>query len=379
MLISKAVKFRFYPNAEQIEQLSRDFNAARFAYNTALDARSFCYRELGRSVSINECSKAITELKADPDYAWLNDASSTVITQALRDLDTAFKNFFSGQAKYPNFRKKRGPQAARYQLDQRQIERTFNAATGFLKLPKLGALKIKWSRPVPGIPKMATVSRDAVGDYFVSFSYEVEVEPAPPTGKAVGIDLGINDVAVTSDGDKSGNPKFIAKYQRQLKRAQQTLSRRIKGSGRWHRARIRVAKIQRKIARCRTDFLHKLTSGLVQAYDVIGLEDLNISGMLKNRCLSKAIADVAAHELVRQLTYKAQWLGKEIIQIDRWTRSTGVCPDCGVIGERLPLKVREWTCECGAEHDRDVAAAQTILNIALGSRVTAHREIPAAV
>lgn len=376
--IAKSYKLRFYPSTAQVEQLMLDFGAARFAFNTALDARSFCYRALGRSVSGVECSRAITELKADPDYAWLKSANSTVITQALRDLDAAYGNFFAGRAQYPNFRKKRGPQSARYQLDQRNIHRTFSAATETLILPKLGKLKLRWSQPITGVPKMATVSRDAVGDYYVSISCEIEINELPPTNKAVGIDLGIKDVIVTSDGDKAGNPKFVEKYKRQLKRAQQTLSRRVKGSGRWHRARIRVAKIQRKIARCRADFLHKLTTGLVRAYDFIAVEDLNISGMLKNHKLAKAVADVGAHELMRQLQYKAQWLGREVVKIGRFERSTGVCPDCGLIGPRLALSVRQWRCECGAIHDRDIAAAQTILNIAAGRAVTARGAVQTA-
>ncbi|MGB2681277.1 MAG: transposase, partial [Candidatus Competibacter sp.] len=372
---SISYKLRFYPNAAQRQQLAVDFGVARWAWNTALDARSFCYRALGRSVSGADCSRAITELKADPAYAWLKDANSTAITQALRDQDRAFANFYAKRAGFPKFKSKRGPQSARYQLDQRNIHRTFDAATETLVLPKLGKLKLRWSQPITGIPKMATVSHDAVGDYYVSISCEIEINELPPTNKAVGIDLGIKDVIVTSDGAKSGNPKFIEKYKRQLKRAQQVLSRRVKWSGRWHRARVRVAKIQRKTARCRADFLHKLTTGLVRAYGFIATEDLNLSGMLKNQKLAKAVADISGHELMRQLAYKAQWYGREVVKIGRFERSTGVCPDCGLIAPKLALSVRRWQCECGAAHDRDIAAAQTILNIAAGRAVTARGEI----
>lgn len=371
MLINKAYRFRFYPTVKQIEQLSIDFGCARFVYNTSLDAIGFCYRSLDRSISSIDCSRAITELKKDFDYAWLKDANSTVLTQSLRDLDTAFKNFFAGRASYPSFKKKSHSQSVRYQLDQRNISRTFNAEQNILKLPKLGALKLRWSQQVEGIPRMVTVTRDVVGDYFVSFACEVEINPLPKTNESIGIDVGLTDIATLSNGWKSGNPKYIRKYQRKLKLAQRTLSRRKKGSKRWHTARRRVAKIQRKIANCRKDFLHKLSTMLIQKYDVIALEDLNIKGLMRALRLSKSVADAALGELVREIEYKANWYGRQVIKIDRFTRSTGVCPDCGTVGKKLPLHIRSWRCECGTEHDRDIAAAQVILNTALGRSVDA--------
>lgn len=379
MLIQRAYKFRFYPTAAQRQQLAIDFGCARFAYNISLDARNFCYNALDRRITGIDCSRAITELKQDPDYLWLKDANSTVITQALRDLDTAFTNFFAGRAQYPSFKKKLHAPSVRYQLDQRHITRTFNAGLGFLKLPKLGALKLKWSRAITGIPKMVTVSRDSVGDYYVSMACEESIQPLPKTKAVAGIDVGIKDIVITSDGFKSGAPKYIAQYQRQLKRAQQTLSRRVKGSKRWHNARRRVAKIQRKIARCRADFSHKLSTFLVRTYDTLALEDLNIAGLLKNHKLAKAITDSSLSELIRQITYKAQWYAKQVIQCGRFEPSSKTCSECGAINNALALSDREWQCQsCLTTHDRDINAAKNILTFAAGRSVTVRGDLQTA-
>lgn len=364
-------KFRFYPSAEQRRQLAVDFGVARFVWNASLDARSLCYRALGRSVSGVDCSRAITELKADPDYAWLKDASSTVIAQALRDQDRAFAHFYAKRAGYPKFKSKRGPQSVRYQLDQRHIGRTFDAKAQVLKLPKLGALKLRWSRKVAGIPKMVTVSRDACGRYFVAFGCEIQIQPLPMTTKSVGIDLGLTSVVTLSDGFKSGAPRYIRRYARQLRKMQRALSRRVKGSQRWQWMRQRVARIQARIADCRRDFLHKLSFRLVRDHGSIALEDLNVKGLIRALRLSKSVADASLGELVRQIDYKARWHGREVFKIDRFARSTGVCPDCGIAGRKLPLNVRRWRCECGVEHDRDIAAARVILLTAVGCTVEA--------
>lgn len=378
---SISYKLRFYPNAAQRQQLAVDFGVARWAWNTALDARSFCYRALGRSVSGADCSRAITELKADPAYAWLKDANSTAITQALRDQDRAFANFYAKRAGFPKFKSKRGPQSARYQLDQRHIGRTFDAETHLLKLPKLGALKLRWSRKVGGAPKMVTVSRDACGRYFAAFGCEALIEPLPMTTKSVGVDLGLASVVTLSDGFKSGAPRYIRRYARRLRKAQRALSRRVKGSHRWQRMRQRVARIQARIADCRRDFLHKLSFRVVRDHGLIAREDLNVKGLMRALRLSKSAADASLGELVRQIDYKAQWHGRDVIKIGRFARSTGVCPECGAVGQRLPLNVRRWRCECGAEHDRDIAAAQVILLTAVGCTVEARGAVhpPAAV
>lgn len=356
----KSYRFRFYPTPAQLRQLAVDFGVARWAWNTALDARSFSYRALGRSENYVSLNKAFTVLKADPDYAWLKDANSAVITQTLIDQDKAFRNFFEGRAAYPSFKRRRSAQSVRYTLDQRLVAQNFTPGV-LLKLPKMGALKVRWSRVVEGTPKMVTVSRDAAGRHFASFSCEVEVKPLPTIAKAVGIDLGLTSIATMSDGFKSGAPRFIRRYTRQLKLAQRVLARRVKGSGRWEVARQRVARIQAKIADCRRDWLHKLSTMIVRTCGVIAMEDLNIKAMGRALRLGKSVADASLGEFVRQIEYKAAWYGREVLKIGRFERSTGVCPDCGLIGPKLPLNVRAWRCECGAEHDRDIAAAKVIL------------------
>ena len=295
-------------------------------------------------------------------------ANSTVITQTLRDQDRAFQNFFAGRASYPKFKKKNGLQAVRYQLDQRHIGRLFHPELGLLKLPKLGAIQVKWSQIPAGIPKMATVSLDGCGRYHISFSCEVEIQPLPTKTKAVGIDLGLVSLATLSDGTKITPPKYLRQYERRLRKAQKVMARRVKGSQRWQRAKRCIAKIQAKIADCRRDFLHKLSTGLIRDFGVIALEDLNVKALCRALRMGKSMADAALGELVRQIEYKAQWYGREVIKIGRYDRSTGVCPDCGAVGDNLPLKVRRWRCACGAQHDRDVAAAQVLLALVTAER-----------
>jgi putative transposase len=272
------------------------------------------------------------------------------------------------RASYPKFKKKHHAQSIRYQLDQRRIERTFNPVTGLLKLPKLGALKLKWSQAVAGIPKMTTVIKDSCGRYFISFSCEVEVMPLPLKTKAVGIDLGLASIATLSDGTKFDAPRYIRADARRLKLAQRVMARRVKGSRRWHKARLRVAKLQARIAACRQWFLHDLSTGLIRNFGLIAMEDLNIKALCRGLRLGKSMNDAALGELVRQIEYKARWYGRELIRIGRYDRSTGVCPTCETVGPKLALRIRQWRCDCGAAHDRDVAAAQVILNIATAER-----------
>ena len=363
---SISYQFRFYPNAEQRRQLAVDFGVARFVWNTALDARSFCYRVLGRSVSGVDCSRAFTELKADPSYAWLKDANSTVITQALRDQDRAFSNFYAKRTGYPKFKKKHGAQSVRYQLDQRQIGRMFDAKTHLLKLPKLGALKLRWSREGAGIPKRVTVSRDACGRYFAAFGCEIEMAPLPAQTNAIGIDYGVKDIVVTSDGWKSGNPRHLYRRTRELKFAQRRLSRKTKGSHRRKAQQKRVARLHARVADARQDTLHQLSWALIRDNQAICIQPHHVKGMMANHTLARAIGDVGLGELTRQLRYKAAWYGRDLFETSQWTRTTGVCPDCGTVGPKLSLSTRQWQCECGMTHDRDTASAQVIKQVALG-------------
>ena len=230
-MVKKSYKFRFYPTRQQQKQLAIEFGQARFVWNWALDMRSKAYKRRTESLNAVSISRVLTRLKRSTRYAWLYDACATCHTQKLHDLDIAFKNFFAKRARYPRFKSRhRGVESIRYQLDQRNIHRDYGAGKT-LRIPKLGELKIKWSQTPQGIPKMATLSRDPVGRYFVSLSVEEGIQPLARTECSVGIDLGLHDVVVTSEGWKSGAPKYYRKYERALARAQRVLCRRKKGPG----------------------------------------------------------------------------------------------------------------------------------------------------
>jgi putative transposase len=309
-------------------------------------------------------SRDLTFLKQLGTYDWLKEASAAVLSQKLRDQDTAFKNFFAGRAKYPKFKKKLHAQSIRYQLDQRIIAGMYGAGE-FLKLPKLGSLKLKWSTKPQGIPKMVTLTKDCTGRYFVSFMCEEKIQPLPRKPNGIGVDLGVKDIVVTSDSWKSGNPRHLYTYKRQLTKTQRRLSRRVKGSQRWHHQRIRVANAHARVRNMRQDWLHKLSTTLVGQASLIAMEDLNVKGMMANRRLSKAVGDVGMHELKRHLEYKAKWTGCEFVQVDRWAPTSKTCSECGRVQEAMPLNIREWTCpDCNAVHDRDINAAKNILALA---------------
>jgi len=359
MKIIKSYKFRFYPDSTQVYQLTKEFGCARFVWNQGLIRREYAFNQWGVSLSSQfDISKQITNLKKLKTHEWLKDASSVVLAQKLIDQDKAFDNFFKGRASFPKFKKKSHSQSIRYTMDKNRAARNYCPGE-FIKLPKLGQIKIKWSQVPIGIPKMFTVSKTASGKYFVSFTCEEEQKLKPVTCKAIGIDVGIKDVVVTSDGFYSGSPKFTYKYQRKLKNAQRILSRKKKGSNGWHKQRIVVAKIHEKIANSRKDFLHKLTTKIVSENDVICIEDLHVSGMLKNRFLSKSVADVGINEINRQIEYKSAWYGKQVVKISRWYPSTKKCSSCGNI-RIMKLSQRTYECECGLVIDRDLNAAINI-------------------
>ncbi|MFZ1493350.1 MAG: RNA-guided endonuclease TnpB family protein [Candidatus Competibacter denitrificans] len=363
MLIQRAYKYRFYPRAAQRRQLAVEFGHARFVWNRCLDLRGKAWTQRQERHTYVSLGRWVTAWKRG-EFPWLADSASCTVTQTLIDQDKAFKNFFEKRGKYPKFKSRYDRQAICYQLDQRQIERTHQAGTS-LKLPKLGLLKVRWSQIPAGTPKMATVSKTPDGRYFVGFACEVEIKPLPLTGQTIGVDLGIKDVAVSSDGWKSGNPRHLKGQLKHLKRQQRFLSRKQRGSNRRNRQRLKVARIHARIAAMRQDFLHKTTTALVQRADVIALEDLNVKGMMKNHHLAGTIADVGMGEFRRQIEYKTAWTGRKVIVVDRFAPTSKTCSHCGSYQQKMPLSVREWTCpDCATRHDRDVNAAQVILKFA---------------
>lgn len=356
--VRRSYKFRIYPNATQRAKLSECFGISRWAYNAGLDAIGFAYRTQGQQFSTMDVSKAITELKRDPDFEWLGNCPRTCITESLRHLNKSFQGFFKGKTKYPRFKKKANKQTATFQL--------FGANNWVpgksLKLPVVGDVKIKWSRIPTGRPKMATVTRTETGKYFVSLSIAETVEVLLKTGKACGVDAGCRSVVSTQDW-QSGNPKYTAKYARELKLAQRHLARKTKGSKRWHHQRVKVARIHERIRNSRKDFLHKVSSYIVKSHDTIAIQELNVAGMMRNKKLAKTIADASMSELHRQLEYKSRWYGREFIKVSRWQKTSGVCTGCGEVSDIGSAE--EWQCGCGKEHSRDKASAEIIYRVGI--------------
>ena len=370
MDIKRAYRFRCYPTPEQEVILARTFGCARFAYNHMLRLRTDAWFQRQERIGYHEASAALTALKKDPEFVWLNEVSSVPVQQALRHLQTAFGNFFAKRAKYPTFKRKDGPQSAEYTTS------AFKWDGKALKLAKMTApLAIRFSRTIPRAAKVTTVtvSKDAAGRYFVSMLCDDAVEPKAEAAGKVGIDLGLTHFAILSTGEKIAAPNTFRKHEAKLAKLQRRLAKKQKGSARRAKAKRKVARLHAKVADARKDFLHKLSTRLINENHVIAIESLAVSNMQKNRCLAKSISDASWSEFVRQLEYKAQWYGRTLIGIDRWYPSSKRCSDCGHTVSKLPLNVREWVCpECGTIHDRDINAARNVL--AAGLAVSAHRE-----
>ena len=370
MEVKRAYRFRFYPTPEQELILARTFGCARFAYNYMLRQRTDAWMQRQERMGYHETSAALTALKKQPEYAWLNEVSSVPVQQALRHLQTAFANFFAKRNRYPQFKRKDAAQSAEYTTS------AFKWDGKSLKLAKMDApLDVRWSRQIPKAAKLTTVtvSKDTAGRYFVSLLCDDAVAAKPKAAGKVGIDLGLTHFAILSTGEKVASPKTFRKNEAKLAKLQRRLAKKTKGSNNRRKAKLKVAKLHAKVADSRRDFLHKLSTRLINENQVIAIESLSVSNMQKNRCLSKSIGDAGWSEFVRQLEYKAQWYGRELVGIDKWYPSSKRCSDCGYTAAKMPLNVRQWTClECGSNHDRDVNAARNVL--AAGLAVSAHGE-----
>ena len=361
MKVKRAYRFRFYPDPQQETLLAQTFGCVRFVYNNILRYRTDAYYQAQAKVNYIGANARLTEIKQLPEFAFLNDVSSVPLQQCLRNQQTAFKNFFEGRAKYPTFKSKKHRQSAEFTY------RAFTFKNGELKLAKCDKpLAIKWSRQLPSDPSTVTVSKDHAGRYFVSCLCEFEPTLLPVTTKKAGIDVGIKDLFVTSDGFKSGNPRHTAKYAAKLAKYQRRLAKKKLGSSNRLKAKRKVARVHAKIADCRSDNLHKLSRRLVNENQVICAENLAVKNMIKNPKLAKHIADASWGEFTRQLEYKSGWAGRTYVEIGRFFPSSKRCSCCGFVKENLPLDVRSWECpECGTTHDRDVNAARNILAVGL--------------
>jgi len=358
----KSYKFRLSPTEEQSVLLSKHFGCVRFIYNHFLKEKQDHYLLNKKTKNFNNCCVSLTDLKSKSEHEWLNEVNSQTLQASLKNLENAYQRFFKKKSKFPKFKSKKSnydsfhvPQSVKLLKNNKVQIPKFKEGIRFIK-----------HRELKGDICSATISRTPTGKYYISILTEQEpTKHLEKTGKNIGIDLGIKEFAITSDNRKYSNPKFLYKFQKQLKQAQQHLSRKVKGSKQRDRARIKVAKIHEKITNSRNDMQHKVSMSLIKKYDMIALEDLNVKGMVKNHCLAKAISDSSWSSFVTKLEYKAQWYGKQVIKIDRFFPSSKTCSDCGHITQGLTLDVRNWICVCGSKHDRDVNASKNILKRAL--------------
>jgi len=370
--ILRAYKVELDPNNVQRAALLKHTGAARFTWNWGLARRIQEYKETGKSSNAIEQNRQLNQLKKT-DFPWMYDVSKAAPQEALRNLDKAYDNFFrrvkNGEKPgFPKFKSKKAWKSSFRLTGSIQVTNTH------IKLPRIGWLKLKEQGYVPtdGLHILHVTISEAAGRWFVSVQCKQEMEITRAIGDPVGIDLGIKDLAVTSDGQRFENPKPLEKAQAKLRQLQRELSRRKKGGKNQEKTRGKIAGTHYRIANIRRDTLHKATSGIVAKTkpenarpSVVVLEDLNVAGMLANRCLAQAISDVGFAEFRRQLDYKTIWYGSELLIADRWFPSSRLCRYCGCINSALKLSDREWTCDCGAVHNRDENAAINLKNLAV--------------
>jgi putative transposase len=360
MIVQKSVKVRIYPRESDKELLAKHFGVRRFIYNKFLEIREKEYQENGKTLNFYDCCALVTQMKKDPSFAWLKEVNSQSIIATLKDLDDAYKRFFRKISKLPKFKTKR---------DARQSFRvpqyfTIDWESKTLKIPKFKK-PFKFRGSYTGVPvkiNSITISRNASGKYFASIQGEFEIKQKKSTGEIIGVDLGIKSLLVDSNGKEIENGRFLKKQLKRLKYLNRQLSKKKKESKTRSKARIRLAIQHEKVVNQRNNYLHRVSSKLIDENQVIVLEDLGVKNMVKNRRLAQAISDVSWGSLVSMLKYKAAWHNRQIILIDRWFPSSKTCSCCGHVLEELVLDVRKWTCpSCGIEHDRDVNAAKNIL------------------
>jgi putative transposase len=357
--------YRLNPTPGQRIALARAFGCARVVFNDAVAARRSAH-EAGTAFPTDAAlSKALTAAKRTPQRAWLAEVSAVVLQQALADANTAYRNFFAS-AKGARKGRKLGAPRLRSKRDRAQSIRFTKAArfkvtaAGRLRLPGIGDVGVRWSRDLPGEASSVTVTVDATGRYHASFVVDVPDRPLPPTDREVGVDLGLAHFAVLSDGRKVDNPRIARKAARKLRRAQQELARRQRGSNNRAKSVRKVARCHARVGDTRRDWLHKLSTTIIRENQAVYVEDLAVSGLARTR-LAKSVHDAGWSRFVQMLEYKARRHGRTFGKLDRWFPSTRACSACGAVGEAKPLHVREWTCACGAVHDRDENAAKNIL------------------
>lgn len=353
----KAYRFCIYPSKKQRILITKTFGCCRFVYNCFLDRKIRFYETEHKTLSYGSCSKGLTGLKLEKP--WLNEVDSTALQQSLRDLDSAYGNFFSGSG-FPKFKSRH---SNRHSYRTQMVKGNIKVKGNSIRLPKLGWVKFARSRDVEGRIQNVTVSRTPAGRYFISVCCEVEIKKFPKVTNRIGVDMGIKNFCYISNKPPVENPKYLRALEKQLAKAQRQLASKEKGSGNYRKARLKVARIHERIANQRRDFLHKLSTRLISENQVVYLEDLRISKMVQDSRLAKSILDCSWSEFFRMLQYKAEWYGRDVFYLDRFFPSSQECNVCHCKNPDVKdLRVRTWTCpDCGAIHDRDGNASLNIL------------------
>lgn len=364
----RAYKYRIYPTKEQEVLINKTLGACRFIYNLALETKQYAWQSQRKNITAYDLHKQLTELRRE--YDWIREVSSDALQKSILNIESAYKSFFKGGG-FPKFKSKRGKQSFRIRQSIK-----VDWSNNLITIAKIKNIPVIFSREFNGQIRQATVSKTATGKYFISIlvqnGKELPVKPEIKTG--IGIDLGLKHFAVTSDGRKFDNPKHSRASLSHLKFLQRQVSKKKKGSNNRRRAIQKLALQYEKVTNQRKDFLHKLSSTLIRDNQTLCFEDLNVSGMAKNRSLAMSISDAGWSEFIYMCKYKSEWYGRNILFIPTFQPSTKVCSTCGCVNDDLTLADREWTCICGTTHDRDINAATNIKNFALKNCAETQRE-----